>query len=102
MIISLDLPKFTLTNLFFLDTKKNMIMDGNFTKLLYSNELFVMNGLYLLFPIEIILQINSTAASDLRSIRITHTSQKKYQNNLRGVATAPPLSYSRFNNARDQ
>jgi hypothetical protein len=52
MIISLDLPKFTLTNLFFLDTKKNMIMDGNFTKLLYSNELFVMNGLYLLFPIE--------------------------------------------------
>jgi len=53
MIITLDLPKFTLTNLFFLDTKKNMIMDGNFTKLLYSNEWFVMNGLYLLFPIEI-------------------------------------------------
>jgi hypothetical protein len=52
MIITLDLPKFTLTNLFFLDTKKNMIMDGNFTKLLYSNEWFVMNGLYLLFPIE--------------------------------------------------
>lgn len=52
MIISLDLTKFTLTNLFFLDTKKNMIMDGNFTKLLYSNELFVMNGLYLLFLIE--------------------------------------------------
>jgi hypothetical protein len=52
MIITIDLQKFTLTNLFFLDTKKNMIMDGNFTKLLYSNEWFVMNGLYLLFPIE--------------------------------------------------
>jgi hypothetical protein len=52
MIITLDLQKFTLTNLFFLDTKKNMIMDGNFTKLLYSNEWFIMNGLYLLFPIE--------------------------------------------------
>jgi hypothetical protein len=27
-------------------------MDGNFTKLLYSNDSFTMNGLYILFPIE--------------------------------------------------
>lgn len=27
-------------------------MDGNFTKLVYSNDCFTMNGLYILFPIE--------------------------------------------------
>ena len=52
MIITLDLSKFTLTNMFFLDTKKNIIMHGNFTKLIFSNENFVMNGIYILFPIE--------------------------------------------------
>ena len=53
MNISIDLQKITLSNLFFLDKKSNIIMDGNFTKILYSNELFTMNGLYILFPIEV-------------------------------------------------
>lgn len=35
----------------FLDTKKNNIMDGKFTKLLYSNEYALFNGLYILCPI---------------------------------------------------
>ena len=52
MIITLDLSKFNLTNMFFLDTKRNIIMDGNFTKLIFSNDWFVMNGIYILFPIE--------------------------------------------------
>jgi len=30
-----------------------MIMDGNFTKTLYTTEHFTMNGIYLLFPVEI-------------------------------------------------
>lgn len=52
MIVTLDLSKFTLTNMYFLETKKNIIMDGNFTKLIFSNEFFVMNGIYILFPID--------------------------------------------------
>ena len=52
MIITLNLSKFVLSNVYFLDTKKNIIMDGNFSKLIFSNEWFVMNGLYILFPIE--------------------------------------------------
>ena len=52
MIVTLDLSKFTLSNMYFLETKKNIIMDGNFTKLIFSNEFFVMNGIYLLFPID--------------------------------------------------
>jgi len=52
MIVTLDLSKFTLSNTHFLETKKNIIMDGNFTKLIFSNELFIMNGIYILFPID--------------------------------------------------
>jgi len=52
MIITLNLSKFILSNMNFLDTKKNIIMDGNFSKIIFSNEWFVMNGLYILFPIE--------------------------------------------------
>jgi len=52
MIITIDLPRFILSNLFFLDMKRNIIMDGNFTKIIYSNDCFTMNGLFILFPIE--------------------------------------------------
>ena len=52
MNILLDNKDFLLCNIFNCDTKENIIMDGKFTKLLYSNELFTMNGLYFSFPIE--------------------------------------------------
>lgn len=44
---------FRLEIFFFLDKKRNIIIDGNFTKMIYSNEYFTMNCLYFLFPIEI-------------------------------------------------
>lgn len=44
---------FTLSNSHFLETKRNIIVDGNFTKLIYSTDTFTMNGVYFLFPIEI-------------------------------------------------
>ena len=52
MNILLNNKDFSLYNIFNCDTKENIIMDGKFTKLLYSNELFTMNGLYFSFPIE--------------------------------------------------
>jgi len=52
MNILLDLKHFSLYNIFNCDTKDNIIMEGKFTKLLYSNELFTMNGIYFSFPIE--------------------------------------------------
>jgi hypothetical protein len=52
MNTSIDLQKIYLSNIYFLDKKTNVIMDGNFSKILYSNEWFTMNGLYVLFPIE--------------------------------------------------
>jgi hypothetical protein len=37
--------------LFFLDTKQNMIIPGEFTKILYSDDLITLNGLYLDCPL---------------------------------------------------
>ena len=51
MNISIDINRVNIGGVFFLETKRNMIMDGNFTKLLYSNEYFTMNGIYIVFPI---------------------------------------------------
>ena len=51
MNLCLHIHQINLPNLFFLDTKQNMVIDGKFTKLIYSNEYFTMNGLFLLFPL---------------------------------------------------
>jgi hypothetical protein len=54
MIITIDSPrKVIINNVYMLDPKRNMVMDGFFSKLMYSNEYFAMTGLYVLFPIEI-------------------------------------------------
>lgn len=38
-------------NIHFLDVKKNIIIDGSFTKIIYCDPFFTMNGVYLYFPI---------------------------------------------------
>jgi hypothetical protein len=38
-------------NIHFLDVKKNIIIDGSFTKIIYCDSCFTMNGVYLHFPI---------------------------------------------------
>lgn len=40
-------------NISFLETKKNNIIDGNFTKIIYKDTFVTVNGIYLLFPITI-------------------------------------------------
>lgn len=52
MNIVLQQPQFNIHSLSFLDKKQNIIFDGVFTKILFSNELFTMNGIYLHFSID--------------------------------------------------
>ncbi len=42
-----------INNIIFSDSKKNIIMDGNFTKIIYSNDIVSTNGIYIDFPITI-------------------------------------------------
>ena len=50
----MDIQKFSLGNTYFLETKRNIIMEGTFTKIIYSNHNFTFNGIFLFFPIEVI------------------------------------------------
>jgi hypothetical protein len=51
---------FDISNIYFLDKKKNMIMDGVFTKIIYSNNCISMNGLYIDVPIKNIINKNNS------------------------------------------
>ena len=52
-VLMLPLREIEAENIFFLDSKKNMLMDGTFTKLIFMNEWFTMNGIYISFPIRV-------------------------------------------------
>lgn len=53
MNINLHTSQFMTHSVSWLDTKVNTIMDGNFTKLCYIMPNMTMNGLYLVFPVEL-------------------------------------------------
>jgi hypothetical protein len=45
--------KIDIPNIHFLETKKNMIIDGTFTKIVYTHSFYTMNGLYFHLPEDI-------------------------------------------------
>lgn len=51
MNITLNAEQFDKKSVIFSETKKNIIMDGNFTKIIYSDEFVTINGIYINFPI---------------------------------------------------
>lgn len=53
MNILFNISQININNIIFTDSKKNIIMDGNFTKIIYSNEIISANGIYIDFPITI-------------------------------------------------
>ena len=44
---------FNIKHVLFLDTKNNIIMDGNFTKIIYSDSMVSLNGVYMNLPLTI-------------------------------------------------
>ena len=54
MNVILDIYGFQLNNIIFLESKRNMIMDGTFAKIIYSNQYFSLNSIYFDFPIELL------------------------------------------------
>lgn len=51
MNIVFDSNDFKIENLYFLEKKKNVVIDGFFSKMVYSDECFTMNGLFFLLPL---------------------------------------------------
>ena len=86
MNIAYKLDQINLHNLFFLDSKKNIIMDGKFTKILYSDELLTTNGISVVIPFHnttIDKTYNKTMlkfqTSDATNVRIILSIINKYQ-----------------------
>ena len=61
MNILITTDDFSIENLFFLERKKNVIIDGSFSKIIYSDNMFIMNGLFFEFP----LQLNSESSQNV-------------------------------------
>lgn len=53
MNIVIKTDDFSIENIFFLERKKNVIIDGSFSKIIYSDNLFIMNGLFFEFPLQL-------------------------------------------------
>jgi hypothetical protein len=54
MNLLLELKNVSISNVFFMETKPNMLFDGIFTKINYCDEFFTMYGVYVSVPIEIV------------------------------------------------
>jgi hypothetical protein len=65
MNVVLDINNIDIENIQFLNKTDNIIMDGFFTKLIYSNSNITMSGLYIHFPISIKNINNNIAYFDL-------------------------------------
>jgi hypothetical protein len=60
--------EFNINYLHFLNQKKNLIMDGNFTKIMYSNQILSMNGLFIVFDFDNLicpLHIENSQSNDM-------------------------------------
>lgn len=53
MNIVMDINDFNIHSVLLLDSKKNMIMDGNFVRILYSDSFCSINGIYVLLPLSL-------------------------------------------------
>ena len=53
MNIILDISNYNLGYTYFLDAKRNMVLEGTFSKIIYSNQCFTLNGVYIHLPMEV-------------------------------------------------
>lgn len=59
MFFVIELDKININNIIFCNVVNNNVINGTFTKLNYGNDKCILNGLFLLFPIETITHTNN-------------------------------------------
>ena len=52
-IFTLPISEVSSENIYIMDPKKNILLDGTFSKMIYVNSFFSMNGIYMNLPIHI-------------------------------------------------
>ena len=79
----------------YLYSKKNTIMDGNFTKILFSNDYTTMNGLYIILPSLIVT--DSTNNNNTRILNANSRINAVLIENLRVLEDSLVKHYCTFN-----
>lgn len=70
MNILININDFQTENLFFMENKENIIINGIFVKILYSCEYYTMNGIYIHFPLMSYEKSNITYRHSSSSINV--------------------------------
>ena len=81
MNIAYSLEKINLQNVFFLDSKKNIIMDGKFTKIIYSDNLISTSGVSAVVPFRNTL-IDKTPTRNLLKFQYSDVANARLANEL--------------------
>ena len=79
----------------YLYPKKNTIMDGEFTKILFSKEYVTMNGLYLFLPVQIDNK-KSIENSHIRFLTCHNKQNVQLINDLRSIERSLLTNYSNY------
>lgn len=81
MNILININDFQTENIFFMENKENIIVNGIFVKILYSSEYYTMNGIYLHFPL-MYYEKNNIPTNIQPSISFQNINMKKDKNVL--------------------
>lgn len=84
-------------NIRYLYPKKNTIMDGEFTKILYSKNYVTMNGLYLYIPLSNIEKKNGENIHT-RNINMNSKNNQNIINDLKTIEKSLLQNYKEYNN----
>jgi len=84
MNIILDINSIEIKNVSFLESKKNIIVNGKFTRLMYSNSFLTMSGLYISFPINL-HNVNNNNDTNIFNIPKTNTLFEETNNELQSL-----------------
>lgn len=100
MNITYDIEKYNKKNIFFLETKQNMLMDGKFTKLLFSDNIFTTIGIFLniQFNSSTIYQINKKCILKFEK----NDMNMKTINNLANIERTILQYYKNLNNCNKE
>lgn len=86
MNIIFDSLQIDIKNIGFSETKKNIIIDGNFTKIIYSDVYVTLNGIYIIAPI-IYNPIDKILNKNIISFNINHTNNANFLKKIYNLET---------------
>ena len=86
MNIVFDSLQVDIKNIGFSETKKNIIIDGNFTKIIYSDVYVTLNGIYIIAPI-LYNPIDKILNKNIISFNMNHPNNANFLKKLYNLET---------------